>query len=500
MSYAGYLQDLSQLEDQECLLPISNEDQALTNAQLLELELSRPSDLTSSTTPASILPETAVKPTEAVKANIERKVPFTLITDQEAEVEISENASSPLILTPATVPSPTDNLLPTVNFPSQPTSTRPTNSPIGKSVKKHQEENTISASTHAGLQSPMGTNVSLLADISFSLSPSEEAQSRTLLRPDSRLPFNFDFELPLSARKEAKKLSEENISPTNSTLPSPLRSNACLLVDLKFPSSAEKDTKNQRESTRSESTQATIQPPLGTNASLLFSLKFSPPRRHALNTRKTFSPSNITNTQPPRSHNNESDLLGLVLEKKVEQQVSTMATPTGPVLPKSTPATTLATRTTEDVIAELKEAKANAADVRAKLRLDSYISKHSGISDLPEFTLHAPAKNNVDENDEAEDEDEESEDDVQPTVKPRKITERKRRLNAIADSYLLQRNLKSLKEANKVRPKDDSQQSARWLVNQSENRVIISSPREYQVELFEKAKVRNIIAVLDTGE
>lgn len=54
-------------------------------------------------------------------------------------------------------------------------------------------------------------------------------------------------------------------------------------------------------------------------------------------------------------------------------------------------------------------------------------------------------------------------------------------------------------EGNKVRPEDEAHQSARWLVNQSENRQIISSPREYQLELFEKAKEKNIIAVLDTG-
>lgn len=32
-----------------------------------------------------------------------------------------------------------------------------------------------------------------------------------------------------------------------------------------------------------------------------------------------------------------------------------------------------------------------------------------------------------------------------------------------------------------------------------ESNVIISDPREYQVELFERAKTQNIIAVLDTG-
>ena len=41
--------------------------------------------------------------------------------------------------------------------------------------------------------------------------------------------------------------------------------------------------------------------------------------------------------------------------------------------------------------------------------------------------------------------------------------------------------------------------SIRNLMSKQESNVIISNPREYQVELFEKAKQQNIIAVLDTG-
>jgi endoribonuclease Dicer len=40
----------------------------------------------------------------------------------------------------------------------------------------------------------------------------------------------------------------------------------------------------------------------------------------------------------------------------------------------------------------------------------------------------------------------------------------------------------------------------KYLVRQAESQRIISSPREYQVELFERAKEENIIAVLDTGK
>ncbi len=42
-------------------------------------------------------------------------------------------------------------------------------------------------------------------------------------------------------------------------------------------------------------------------------------------------------------------------------------------------------------------------------------------------------------------------------------------------------------------------QSVTWLARQAKSERIINTPREYQIELFEKAKGRNIIAVLDTG-
>ncbi|KAI1386540.1 uncharacterized protein F4822DRAFT_444911 [Hypoxylon trugodes] len=45
----------------------------------------------------------------------------------------------------------------------------------------------------------------------------------------------------------------------------------------------------------------------------------------------------------------------------------------------------------------------------------------------------------------------------------------------------------------------DEAKSMHFLVREAESENIISSPREYQTELFERAKQKNIIAVLDTG-
>lgn len=42
-------------------------------------------------------------------------------------------------------------------------------------------------------------------------------------------------------------------------------------------------------------------------------------------------------------------------------------------------------------------------------------------------------------------------------------------------------------------------QSVSYIVRMAESEKIINTPREYQIELFEKAKEKNIIAVLDTG-
>jgi endoribonuclease Dicer len=67
------------------------------------------------------------------------------------------------------------------------------------------------------------------------------------------------------------------------------------------------------------------------------------------------------------------------------------------------------------------------------------------------------------------------------------------------DSWLRDQREKVYKEAqSKATDSNRSTLSrANWV--DEEDAPIISSPREYQTELFERAKKKNIIAVLDTG-
>lgn len=168
-------------------------------------------------------------------------------------------------------------------------------------------------------------------------------------------------------------------------------------------------------------------------------------------------------------------------------------------------ATALATRTTEDVIADLKRNKQYSfASPEPKRRQGSYANVQTSTtseqgssrqvpSEIAKLAIHGP-----DAEEEGFEHEEEEDDDTLPTSKPRKITERKRKLNAVAEAHM-QKRLESLtKEATKSRVQD--QQSTRWLVKQAEKREIISNPREYQVELFNRAVEKNIIAVLDTGQ
>ena len=162
--------------------------------------------------------------------------------------------------------------------------------------------------------------------------------------------------------------------------------------------------------------------------------------------------------------------------------------------------TALGTRTTEDVIADLRRPLGPRLQTQKSTQESGSLRVQDGFpSSISEYTVtkhqHADPNRELGESEDSTDGD----DDIRPSTKARKATERKRRMNAIADQHILTSVERAIKRENGVRPEDEASQSARWLVNQSENREIISTPREYQTELFERAKEKNIIAVLDTG-
>jgi endoribonuclease Dicer len=93
-----------------------------------------------------------------------------------------------------------------------------------------------------------------------------------------------------------------------------------------------------------------------------------------------------------------------------------------------------------------------------------------------------------------------SEDECNKNHKPRKITEKRRVQNAIFNAYVNDKSRNITKEslrAGAKKAKDEDLSIASILAKQQS--PTIKDPREYQIELFERAKNENVIAVLDTG-
>ncbi|KAK2766939.1 Dicer-like protein 1 [Arachnomyces sp. PD_36] len=94
-----------------------------------------------------------------------------------------------------------------------------------------------------------------------------------------------------------------------------------------------------------------------------------------------------------------------------------------------------------------------------------------------------------------------SDDDAEVTTTHATTTQRRRLQNAKFDALLSSHAESSTKEEinNAIKAVKDSELSTQNLIAKQDFAAVINDPREYQIELFERAKTQNIIAVLDTG-
>lgn len=96
-----------------------------------------------------------------------------------------------------------------------------------------------------------------------------------------------------------------------------------------------------------------------------------------------------------------------------------------------------------------------------------------------------------------------AEDDPVPSGAPVSHKQKRRVQKSIFDAFLTspacQDAFKARHKNGSIKEAEDDEQTVHALVAQSQGIEIVKNPREYQIELFERAKKENTIAVLDTG-
>lgn len=172
----------------------------------------------------------------------------------------------------------------------------------------------------------------------------------------------------------------------------------------------------------------------------------------------------------------------------------------------------LATRTTAAVIAELNAAR-HARDGSTKKRciaisieeatLQMKVDEPRSCASSPSPPKQVDIETSTEQEHENLTDDEDDDEDVAHAGRPRTLSER-RRIQDAQFNLLYKRRVAEL--VTKVETNshfndtiDDESRSTKWLFAHSDDQPAISHAREYQLELFERAKKENIIAVLDTG-
>jgi DNA replication protein DnaC len=104
------------------------------------------------------------------------------------------------------------------------------------------------------------------------------------------------------------------------------------------------------------------------------------------------------------------------------------------------------------------------------------------------------------EDDDAANSDEDSDDESKRSRRPYSVSEKRMAQNIVFDNYVVKKAKSICKAIRKdeVASAEDEQLTIDSMLAKGQTETI-KDPREYQVELFERAKKENIIAVLDTG-